>query len=962
MFVTCHSLRLAVRAARALVTGCLAVLCAGHGVATAETVRVPADARDCAIRNGTSATTNYCTATTLAAGSASTRRQRSLLYFAVAGNVPPGMVVTDARLSLYQSARTTTASVPLALHGALQSWTSAATWNRYDSTRGWSSPGGDYGAAAVATSNSRSNAGFVDFPVTDMVQQWADDATSNRGLVLKQANEGAASNELTFASANSSTTSQRPYLDITYRKRASTDSSAADMVFPMRDAAGAPALWRSKSDGSGAAFVATGDYGEPALSPDGKLVAYTDGDMYGMNYGNMYVRRLGQDKPELLWARNGRPEASMPSFAPDGKHIAFVEDGRLWEIPTNGGQEINRTPDGLDGLVSIGASYSPDGQQIALSAALPGPNANYALYVANSDRTGVPRRVTEPSVVNGVGRPRFSRDGRTLLFDAVRPGGSWHQIFTVPTAGGPVTQLTNADSRSAASGWTSDGSKVLFSRWAPGGQVWLMEADGSNQRQILTQVDQAQSAAVAPQADKDALLATSFRPVLAFTGGEHWRPLDIPHFLGESHRICRGASACDPAASTIVTTPDDLANYPFPDARIDIEGRADHPEDYQSPSCGSNGTSLYDCDIGPDTSYYYNIARSSGGYTYLDYWFFYRYNEAPDASGALGYNHEGDWESVSVAPSRDASHVEFASFSEHGKWFSYLASNLTCGANWQGPGSCSATGQRVLSYVARGTHANYAQSCDGIPTLCWSHASGAPDGPHNGETLYGRNDESSALARFPQTAPAGTSWNDGPRNWTDWPGRWGSGGEVASPGSQSHFATPWQSSCADTNCPHERRAGTSRSQVRDARTGGCRTWFGSDVAALACDRRTAEAGVRGGRVGHAGAVTVTVGRKRAATGQGLAQLMGSPLAPGQRVHLAARQATAIELFVRVRDRGGRVYDVAFPPVALGRARTAVVTVGARLADRRGTSARLMTDTGTAVRPVRVARVGKLRAR
>jgi hypothetical protein len=114
------------------------------------------------------------------------------------------------------------------------------------------------------------------------------------------------------------------------------------------------------------------------------------------------------------------------------------------------------------------------------------------------------------------------------------------------------------------------------------------------------------------------------------------------------------------------------------------------------------------------------VGPSPAGYQYIDYWFFYRYNQGFQDIG----NHAGDWESVTVAPATSGQTFEFAEFSEHGNEESFLRDNLECDNN--AAGSCgtesgsSYSGQHVMTFPAAGSHANYPQPNSG-PLHRWQH-------------------------------------------------------------------------------------------------------------------------------------------------------------------------------------------------------------------------------------------------
>lgn len=87
--------------------------------------------------------------------------------------------------------------------------------------------------------------------------------------------------------------------------------------------------------------------------------------------------------------------------------------------------------------------------------------------------------------IRRVGDPQISPDGRTLAYTIgdvnVPDNRTLTQIYTVPSAGGNIRQITKGEKSSSAPRWSFDGKKIAF---VTGGQIWTMDADGGDRRQI----------------------------------------------------------------------------------------------------------------------------------------------------------------------------------------------------------------------------------------------------------------------------------------------------------------------------------------------------------------------------------------------------------------------------------------------------------------------------------------------
>jgi dipeptidyl aminopeptidase/acylaminoacyl peptidase len=102
--------------------------------------------------------------------------------------------------------------------------------------------------------------------------------------------------------------------------------------------------------------------GDPQLSPDGRMIAYTITDIdKTANRGitQIYLMPVTGGEPKLLGAGL---RSSSPRWSPDGKRIAYVNGGQIWTIDVASGETKKVTN------ISTGASdpiWSPDGRMLA---------------------------------------------------------------------------------------------------------------------------------------------------------------------------------------------------------------------------------------------------------------------------------------------------------------------------------------------------------------------------------------------------------------------------------------------------------------------------------------------------------------------------------------------------------------------------------------------------------------------
>jgi serine/threonine protein kinase len=145
---------------------------------------------------------------------------------------------------------------------------------------------------------------------------------------------------------------------------------------------------------------------DPAISPDGKLVAYAS-DRAGEGDLDIWVQQTSGGEP--LRITQEHVDEYAPSFSPDGSKIIFsahssLNDSDIYAVPALGGEPRLLVSNGCCGR------YSPDGSRIAFLT-LVGVDQSIAVIPATG---GVPETLPRPySLV--AGPPIWSPDGRRLL-------------------------------------------------------------------------------------------------------------------------------------------------------------------------------------------------------------------------------------------------------------------------------------------------------------------------------------------------------------------------------------------------------------------------------------------------------------------------------------------------------------------------------------------------------------------
>jgi uncharacterized protein YjdB len=132
-----------------------------------------------------------------------------------------------------------------------------------------------------------------------------------------------------------------------------------------------------------------------------------------------------------------------------------------------------------DPAVEAMGAYSPDGSSIAYVSNRDG---QFELYIANADGSD-PRRVTQTPAAEFT--PRWTPDGRRLIFAAQAPGARASQIWTIGTDGSETRALTEGEATNFEPALSPDGGTVAFTSTRDGNyEIYLMASDGTQPRNI----------------------------------------------------------------------------------------------------------------------------------------------------------------------------------------------------------------------------------------------------------------------------------------------------------------------------------------------------------------------------------------------------------------------------------------------------------------------------------------------
>jgi TolB protein len=192
-------------------------------------------------------------------------------------------------------------------------------------------------------------------------------------------------------------------------------------------------------------------------------------------YSTLETQSIASRDRRVVHVTPARIEA--PNWLPDGNRLLYNRGGRLYRIPSAGGEsEVLDT--GFATRCNNDHGISPDGKLLAISDQSQGRHQSliYTLPISG----GTPRLITPsgPSYWHG-----WSPDGKTLAFCGERNGE--FDIYTVPAAGGSEKRLTTAKGLDDGPDYSPDGRFIYFNSERTGRmQIWRMQPDGAEQEQV----------------------------------------------------------------------------------------------------------------------------------------------------------------------------------------------------------------------------------------------------------------------------------------------------------------------------------------------------------------------------------------------------------------------------------------------------------------------------------------------
>lgn len=225
------------------------------------------------------------------------------------------------------------------------------------------------------------------------------------------------------------------------------------------------------------------------LTPDSKYVYFTINNREDATKNGFYRIPIIGGTPELIYEKNIRD----PRFSPDGTRLAVVQIFN--EENVDQAKLLTMKPDGSDEKEILtlpkyklfrNFGWSPDGNSLTFAVKIQPPNEKAKSYVADIPANGGTERIILPEQEKLFFFNCWLPDANSFLLGLREENAEIYQIWQYFPGGGEMNRVTNDDFSYSVSSISQDGKIIGTVRSFGLKSIWISDGDNFDFKQIVS--------------------------------------------------------------------------------------------------------------------------------------------------------------------------------------------------------------------------------------------------------------------------------------------------------------------------------------------------------------------------------------------------------------------------------------------------------------------------------------------